>query len=102
MSGKTASWELSNGSSTNVTINHIELNWPAGNLELDRIRFGSSTIWNGSDESPPSNIGSGFTGNRTLGNGSRTVKFEFAEQAESGGYSVQLQLHPGCTVSAGS
>jgi len=101
VSGGTASWDLRNEGSSSVVISHIELDWPAGNGELSRIRFGSSTIWNGSDDSPPSDIGSGFTGNRSLGGGSKALKFEFTADAESGGYDLQLQLDPGCELSGG-
>jgi hypothetical protein len=100
MNGKTASWDLSNGSATSVTITHIVLDWPAANGGLDRIRFASSSIWNGSDDSPPSDISS-FNGNHSLGNGSKALKFEFTEQAQSGGYDLQVELGPGCQVSAG-
>lgn len=99
--GKTASWTLSNGGSSTVEIVHITLDWPAANQVLTRIRFGSSTIWNGSDDSPPSDIGSGFTGNRWLGKDSRALRFEFTEPAGSSGYDLELQLDPGCSVSAG-
>ena len=101
ISGGTASWNLSNDGSSTVVIEGISLDWPAGNGELDRVRFGSSTIWNGSDEAPPSDIGSGFIGNRSLGGGSKALKFEFTADAESGGYDLQLQLNPGCELSGG-
>jgi hypothetical protein len=99
VSGSAASWNLSNDGSSSVVISHIELDWPAGNGELSRIRFGSSTIWNGSDDAPPSDIGSGLMGNRSLGGGSRALKFEFTADAEPGGYDLQLQLDPGCQLS---
>ena len=55
----------------------------------------------GSDEAPPSDIGSGFIGNRSLGGGSKALKFEFTEDAEPGGYDLQVQLDPGCQLSGG-
>jgi len=101
VSGSTASWNLSNDGSSTVVIEGISLDWPAGNGELSRIRFGSSTIWNGLDEAPPSDIGSGLIGNRSLGGGSKALKFEFTADAEPGGYDLELQLDPGCSVSDG-
>jgi hypothetical protein len=98
--GAEASWRLSNGSSTTVTIQRIVLDWPADNGALDRIRLGSSTIWNGSIDSPPADVGS-FIGNRSLGSGSRVLKFEFTAGAGAGGYHLELQLSPGCQISAG-
>jgi serine/threonine-protein kinase len=101
VSGSAASWDLSNDGSSSVVISHIELDWPAGNGELSRIRFGSSTIWNGSDDAPPSDIGSGLMGNRSLGGGSKALKFEFTGDAGPDGYDLQLQLDPGCQLSGG-
>jgi len=101
VSGNEASWNLSNDGTSSVVIEGIALDWPAGNGELDRIRFGSSTIWNGSDAAPPSDISSGFTGNHSLGGGSKALKFEFTEDAGPGGYALQLQLDPGCQLSGG-
>jgi tRNA A-37 threonylcarbamoyl transferase component Bud32 len=99
-SGAEASWRFSNGSSTTVTIQRIVLDWPADNGALDRIRLGSSTIWNGSIDSPPADIDN-LIGNRSLGSGSKVLKFEFTAQAGSGGYGLELLLSPGCQISAG-
>ena len=100
-SGSSASWDLSNDGPSSVVISHIELDWPAGNGELSRIRFGSSTIWNGSDDAPPSDIDSGLIGNRSLGGGSKPLKFEFTQDAGPGGYYLQLELDPGCQLAGG-
>jgi hypothetical protein len=102
VSGMQASWTISNDSSSTVVIKLIVLDWPAGNVELDRIRFDGSSIWNGSDEAPPSEINSGFTGNRSLDGGdSKALKFEFTGAAGPGGYDLQVQLEPGCQLSGG-
>jgi serine/threonine-protein kinase len=102
VSGNAASWTLSNESPTAVVITQIMLDWPAANAALDRIRFGSSTIWNGLDDAPPSDISSGLIGSRSLAGGaSRSLKFEFTGVPEPGGYSLQLQLDPGCQLSGG-
>jgi hypothetical protein len=101
ISGGTASWNVINEGTSSVVIEGIVLDWPAGNGELDRIRFGSSTIWNGSDDAPPTDIGSGLIGNRSLGGGSRSLRFEFTGDAEPGEYDLQLQLDPGCQLSGG-
>ena len=101
ISGGTASWSVINEGTSSVVIEGIVLDWPAGNGELDRIRFGSSTIWNGSDDAPPTDIGSGLIGNRSLGGGSKVLKFEFTADAEPGEYDLQLQLDPGCQLSGG-
>ncbi len=96
-------WRLTNGSSIAVTITRIQLSWPAAHGALDRIRFDGSSIWHGTDSAPPSDISSGWTGNRTLaGSGSaKDLQFEFTAAA-GGGYGVDVTLNGSCTRSAGS
>lgn len=79
------------------------LNWPTSNLELDRIRFDSSSIWNGSDDAPPSDISTGWTGNRNIGGDSPTkaVVFEFTATAQPSGYDLQVHFDLGCQITAG-
>jgi hypothetical protein len=99
--GKYVEWELSNGSSTSVTITRIVLDWPAANIRLDRIRFNGSSIWNGEDDSPPSVVEPG-TGNRTLGSGSsKGLRFQFEADVQATGYEVQVHMNLGCELSAG-
>lgn len=104
--GGKASWVLTNDSATTVTITRIVLDWPAGNLKLDRIRFDGSSIWNGPpDDVPPSDISSDLKGNRKLGGTeelpSKALSFEFTSSALPGGYSLQVELDIGCQISAG-
>jgi hypothetical protein len=40
-------------------------------------------------------------GNRSLGGGSKALKFEFTGDAGPDGYDLQLQLDPGCQLSGG-
>ena len=99
--GKYVEWELSNGSSTSMTITRIVLDWPAANSELDRIQFNGSPIWNGTDDSPPSDIAPG-TGDLSLGAGaSKGLRFRFKADAQGGGYDLQVHLSFGCELSAG-
>ena len=100
--GNTVSWVMSNGSSTTVTITRIVLDWPAANGPLDRIRFDGSSIWKGPDDAPPGDI-SPSTGNRKLGGPgeqpSKAISFEFGADALTGGYSLLVELAPGCQLS---
>lgn len=73
------------------------LNWPAGNQALDRIRLDNGSIWNGSDEAPPSDISSGWTGNPSWASGeAKDLQFEFDAEAAGSGYSLELYLSGGC------
>ncbi|MCZ6530236.1 MAG: hypothetical protein O6949_07880, partial [Chloroflexi bacterium] len=97
----TVSWTVTNDSLVMVTITRIVLNWPASNGALDRIRFDSSSIWNGNDEAPPSDVDSGWTGNRVLlGESSKDLRFEFTSAAQSSGYDLDLTLNGDCQRSS--
>ena len=103
MAGNTVSWDVTNDSTSEVRIDRIELDWPSGNVELDRIRLGGSSIWNGSDGAPPSDISSGWSGNRKLDGGeSKPLRFEFTLVLPvPGAYDLQIYLDVGCQLSAG-
>jgi serine/threonine protein kinase len=97
-SGKKVSFGMSNGSSTTVTILTIGFSWPEANGALTRIRFGSSTLWNGSAD-PTSIDVSPSTGNRKLEFGdSKSLVFEFASEAAGSGYGLSVQLDYGCDL----
>jgi serine/threonine protein kinase len=92
-----ASWTVTNSGAGTVSITRIVLEWPTGNGALDRIRFKSSSIWNGSDDSPPSDISSGWTGDRELEGGtSKELRFVFTSEALGSGYDLDLYLTGGC------
>ena len=99
--GTDVEWVFTNDSSTPATITRIVLDWPAANIRLDRIRFNGSSIWNGEDDSPPSDVEPG-TGNRTLGAGSsKGLRFQFEADVQATGYQVQVHMNLGCELSAG-
>ncbi len=97
-----ASWSVTNSGSDTIAISRIVLDWPASNGALDRIRFRSSSIWNGNDESPPSDITSDWTGDRNLEGGtSKELKFVFTSGAQGSGYNLDLYTNTGCYRSSG-
>ena len=97
-----AAWAVTNSGSGTLTITRIVLIWPSDNEALDRIRFKNSSIWNGNDESSPSDIASGWTGNRQLNAGvSKDLRFIFTDDAEGSGYSLDLYLNSACHRSSG-
>ena len=96
------SFSVSNSGSGTVIITRIVLDWPAGNGELDRIRFDSSSIWNGNDGTPPTDVDSGWTGNRVLvGGSSKDLRFEFTSAAQISSYDVELTFNGDCQRSSG-
>ena len=92
-----ASWSVTNSGAEPISITRIELSWPASNGALDRIRFKSSSIWNGNDDSPPSVIASGWSGDRELEGGtSKDLRFIFTSNVQGSGYDLDLFLSSGC------
>lgn len=97
------SWELSNGGSDGVLITRLVLDWPDSNSSLKKIRLDGSQIWNSGDDSPDSDIQSGWKGNldwRVLYPGpAQTLSFEFSATAASSGYSLSVEFNNGCEIS---
>ncbi|MGH2618983.1 MAG: serine/threonine-protein kinase [Anaerolineales bacterium] len=104
---KEVGWLLNNSSSTTVTVTRIVLDWPEANVGLNRILFDTPPIWNGDDDSPPTDTQSenGLQGNRKLGGPdappSKTLQFRFDGAVQDSGYELEVYLGPGCVVSAG-
>jgi len=69
---------------------------------LNKVRLAGSTIWDQSDDVPPSEIDSNWKGasRQIPPGGSETLTFEFKKNAAATGYSVDVTLDNGCVVSA--
>ncbi len=96
------SWEIGNGSTSDLTISRILFDWPASNLELKKIRLAGTLIWNAGDNSPATDIQSGWKGNRSLAAGAaKDLIFEFGAAAASSGYSLLVEFDTGCQIDTG-
>jgi serine/threonine protein kinase len=97
-----ASWEIGNGSTSGLTISRIVLDWPASNLELKKIRLSGSLIWNTGDDTPATDIQSGWKGNRSLAAGAaKELSFEFGTAAAASGYDLLVEFDSGCQIETG-
>ena len=102
VNGSEANWEIVNGGLSGVTISRILLDWPAANLELKKVRLAGSQIWNAGDDSPTTDIQSGWKGNRSLSAGAaKELSFEFGVAAAASGYDLLVEFDSGCQISAG-
>lgn len=94
-----------NSGSATITVTGIVFHWPAANEYLKKIEFNGQEIWGKGDSSSPTTIpgeGSwnGPTSRRQVPSGSSyPLKFFFDQEAQSGGYSLELTLSNGCTIS---
>jgi serine/threonine protein kinase len=99
VNGSEVSWEIVNGGLSGVSISRILLDWPAANLELKKVRLAGSQIWNAGDNSPPTDIQSGWKGNRSLSAGAaKELSFEFGTAAASSGYDLLVEFDTGCQL----
>ncbi len=99
---KDVRWEVVNGTAVSVTITAIHLDWPASHVELKKIKLGGSLIWKEGDDSPPSDIQSGWQSNRSLSAGqAKVLAFEFESAADGGGYALLLEFDNTCQLTAG-
>ncbi|MFQ5923218.1 MAG: serine/threonine protein kinase [Anaerolineales bacterium] len=103
VSGKNVSWTLNNGGSTTVEITQTVIAWPSGNEELLKVYLGGVLIWDETDGSPPTTLGSDWAGgSRMLNQGEgKPLKFEFDTNAAALGYSLTVTLNGDCELSAG-
>jgi serine/threonine protein kinase len=91
-------WRLNNDSNTNIRVGGIQVYWPGSNVELERVKFGSATVWNRGSTVSPTNIG-GI--NRSVDrNASKRFTFIFDEDAAGSGYQLTVNLTNGCSVTA--
>ncbi len=100
--GHKVTWILTNGESTTVQITGLYLDWPEGNEQLRKVRFGARVIWDRKDGQPPTIISSGWKGSslqRQLGpGGSRSLVFEFKKEVEPSGYLLGVTLDEACEI----
>jgi serine/threonine protein kinase len=102
VNGSEVSWEIVNGGLSGVSISRILLDWPGANLELKKIRLAGSQIWNAGDSIPPTDIQSGWKGNRSLSAGAaKELNFEFGAAAATSGYDLLVEFDSGCQISTG-
>ena len=102
VNGSEVSWEVVNGGLSSVSISRILLDWPAVNLELNKVRLAGSLIWNAGDNSPATDIQSGWKGNRALSAGAaKELLFEFSTGAAGSGYSLLVEFDNGCQIASG-
>ncbi|MGH2621155.1 MAG: hypothetical protein ACRDHG_11390 [Anaerolineales bacterium] len=100
-SSNDASWTLTNGGATAVTIIGIDLQWTLSG-SLNTIKLDGATIWNVGDPTSPANITSGWTGVSLLFNpsGSKELRFNFDNSVGGSTFTVTVHFDNGCDVTA--
>ena len=101
--GKDVSWTLNNGGSTTIEITETIIDWPGSNDELIKVYLGGTWIWDETDGSPPTTLGTDWEGgSRMLSPGvGKPLKFEFDVNAAASGYSLTVTLNDTCELSSG-
>ena len=88
-----------------IQITETIINWPASNDELRKVYLGTPLIWDESDGSPPTTLGSDWeAGSRVLNQGeSKVLKFRFDTNASASesDYSLTVTLNDDCELTAG-
>jgi len=103
--GKELSVDIINNSTVTVKIMYVHLDWPPVNVRLNKIELDGETIWDGGDNSPPTDITGGWKppdSRRKIDPGStETLVFIFDSDALPGPYSLSIGFDPPCTKSGG-
>lgn len=100
VSGKNIDLDFTNGGGSTASITNIDIAWPDGtNGKLKKIKFGGSTIWDAGDNTSPANISGGWLSSAALSAGqTKTLEFQFNNNAASTGYTVTVTFDNGCSV----
>lgn len=107
VSGDSLTLALTNNGGSALTINGLSVNWPSSpSQQLNSVTLGSTTLWKGVDNHPPSTFPDEFAwlasaGDRQIpAGGTRTLTLVFRETLEASGYNVTVTFQAGCQVSA--
>jgi hypothetical protein len=103
-SGRQVSWQISNYAANPISISRISLAWPAANKKEMKVMLGGVEIYSPDLAPPSATINSGWKGTvaaRSIGPGkTSTLTFEFETTASTNqnGYTISVQLNPGCSL----
>ena len=90
-------WTVTNGGATSITMNMIDLSWPASNVKLRHVKWDGSVIASPFDTAPPTSITS-LAVNLIPGQ-SKELRFEFDSNVQTTGYDLTVTFDGGCSVS---
>jgi hypothetical protein len=80
-----------------ATITRIFLDWPGENEKLKKIEYKGGEIWKGADPNPPTEVSTGWSGDRSIPAGSEsTMVFFFDGDVASSPYLLRITVDNGC------
>lgn len=103
LTGNKVDVQLQNRGDTLVTVTRVVIDWPVNNEELKEVEMGGSTIWSGTENSPPTTLTqwSGSDAARQVSASSTEVlRFTFKRSADPTGYAISVTFDNGCSVTA--
>ena len=93
---RTVRWTLTNGSAAMITIDEIQQNWPANNQRLENVKVGGTTVWDKTDDEPPTKISG--VGQSVSAGGATSISFTYKRAAEESGYTLNVRLVNSCVI----
>lgn len=103
LTGNKVDVQLQNQGDAAVTVTRVVIDWPIANEELKEVSMGGSTIWSGTENSPPTTLTqwSGDAAARQVNASSTEVlRFTFKRSADPTGYAISVTFDNGCSVTA--
>ena len=96
---------IANSGQTPLQISRIEVEWPAGKKDLEKIEF-DGTIWQGAAPPPSFTVDSGWSGSptdRALDPGDdHDLKLRFDDKQRTGSHRLHVEFTNGCFLEASS
>ncbi|MBN2556646.1 MAG: serine/threonine protein kinase [Anaerolineales bacterium] len=97
-SGRRGFAQVTNGTSDDINLVRLYLEWPAGNGDLDAVYLSLSNLWDGRDDPTSANLTS-LGGFRRISDGqTRTLTIVYDDDLVSGAYFLRLTFDNGCVV----
>lgn len=92
-------WSITNNSGSTITIEEINLNWPASNLAFFNLFLDGKVIWSSGDPSPPTRVTnwSGSPADRQIGS-TGLLEALFGTTAAPSGYELTIDFNNGCQI----
>jgi serine/threonine protein kinase len=98
-----AGWEITNDSGATITIEVIDLDWPASNDALFNIFVDGTVVWGGEELLPPTHIDSWIGGQSARDVvSSAALEAFFGTNAAGSGYNLSVTFENGCQASVGN
>jgi hypothetical protein len=103
LTGNKVDVQLQNQGADAATVTRVVIDWPVNNEELKEVSMGGSTIWSGTENSPPTTLtqwSGGAAARQVNASSTEVLRFTFKRSADPTGYAISVTFDNGCSATA--